>query len=49
MDVTGKIQIPAQFDYAREFSEGLAVVGMRYHYEVPPDADTDAPWGRLGI
>lgn len=48
MDVTGKIQIPAQFDYAREFSEGLAVVGMRYHYEVPPDADTDAPWGEVG-
>lgn len=48
MDVTGKIQIPAQFDYASNFSEGLAVVGMRCHYEELPPADTNAPWGEYG-
>ena len=45
MDKTGKIKIPAQYDDAYEFSEGLAVVAERYDYEELPDADTDAFYG----
>lgn len=29
MDVNGKMQIPAQFDYADEFNEGFAVVALK--------------------
>lgn len=28
MDKTGKMVVPLQYDYAKDFSEGLAAVGM---------------------
>jgi WG containing repeat len=42
IDRTGKFVIPPQFDYAGEFSEGVAVIGMIIGYKRSEGGDEDA-------